>query len=108
MHAVNDCQFGFIYSDKPNVFHLLTSSVLKGDSFRIQGMREWKCGCMTRILLDIGLSDPNISTHYCTNCNKNDFKDSILWVWSKHFVPTIDSSYVEYIEVNQSENAALN
>lgn len=31
----NECQFGFIYSDKPNVFHLLTSSVLKGDSFRI-------------------------------------------------------------------------
>ena len=31
----NECQFGFIYSNKLNVFHLITGSVLRGDSFRI-------------------------------------------------------------------------
>ena len=31
----NECQFGFIYNNKPNVFYLLTGSVLIGDSFRI-------------------------------------------------------------------------
>ena len=31
----NECQFGFIYNNIPNVFYLLTGSVLRGDSFRI-------------------------------------------------------------------------
>ena len=31
----NECQFGFIYNNKPNVFHLITGSILLGDSFRI-------------------------------------------------------------------------
>ena len=31
----NECQFGFIYSNEPNIFHLLTGSVLRGDAFRI-------------------------------------------------------------------------
>ena len=30
----NECQFGFIYNNEPNVFHLITGSVLRGDAFR--------------------------------------------------------------------------
>ena len=66
----------------------------QGQKFRVKGLREWNCKCNARILLDIGLSDNTPISHFCVQC-KDTFTDSIFWGNVNHFVPTIDSSFVE-------------
>lgn len=68
----------------------------KGKTYTLQGIRSWKCGCDNRILLDVGLTNNNDCKHYCTSCNKGSFDSKTIWANSLHFVPTLDSSYVEH------------